>query len=217
MGFLLYMAVDSTHQCGTGDVLWSLKSSLLRCNHAEYSPILLTHTLSQSVARLPALLHLHINFPPLLFFFPWHSRTVQLLSMNFLSFFMNERLSLTSSVSLWRCMQMNVWMERRRDWQTAPKALSPSLTHKLPSNHRRVGWLMLYTHTHNYTLRQSQYSTWVPLFSSNISCTSELLLKCVINTLLAWLTPVASFLISEKGFDICTNWGNSTDWLDLHN
>lgn len=144
-------------------------------------------TLSLSRLRL----HLNINFPPLCLLFSeaqqnWAAFMNELFS---LFFFMNERLSLTSSVSLWRCMQMNVWMEQRRDWQTAPKALSPSLTHKLPSNHRRVGWLMLYTHTHLYTEAEPiQYMSAVFL-SSNISCTSAMLLKSDIKT------PVKCFLL----------------------
>lgn len=93
-----------------------------------------------------------------------HSGVVQLLWMNFSLFLMNERLSLTLSVSLWRSLQMNVWMDHRRDWQTAPRAFSPSSTHKLPSNHKRVGWLML--HTHTYILKPSQYSTRRVLCSS---------------------------------------------------
>ena len=54
MGLLLYIKLDSTHQRRTGDVLCSLKSSLLRSGHAQYGSIPLTHRLSQSVARLPA-------------------------------------------------------------------------------------------------------------------------------------------------------------------
>ena len=42
--------------------LRGLKSSLLLCSHGEYRPIQLTHTLSRSVTRFPALLHLPSTF-----------------------------------------------------------------------------------------------------------------------------------------------------------
>ena len=152
-----------------------------------------THTLCQSPG-------FHCCFTSTSTF--WHAAELCRFFMNelslsrSLSFFLWMRgshslpLSLCDAACRWICEWSGGEIDRR------PLRLSlslPSLTHKLPSNHRRVGWLMLYTHTHThthtdtYTLKQSQYSTWV-LYSSLLTSVAplEMVFKCVINTLSYW-------------------------------
>lgn len=130
-----------------------------RVSCGEWSPVCSTLVMLSTVP-----FYWHIHFPsqlPGFYFFCFTSTSTFLpslseasltwaafmneLSLFFFFFFMNERLSLTSCDGA--CRLICEW-SGERDWQTAPEALSPSLTYKLPSNHRRVGWLMLYTHTH---------------------------------------------------------------------
>jgi len=144
-------------------------------------------------------------------FFLRQRRIVQLLWMNFLSlsFFYEWEalahfpLSLYDGARRWMCEWSRAEIDRR------PLRHSyPSLIHKLPSNHRQAGWLMLYTHTHThlqlYTEAEPIECQSASSLSSDITCTSEMLLKCIMNTLLDWLTPLKCFhLISGKGDFIC--------------
>lgn len=160
----------------------------------------------QSVAKHPVLLHLHIKFPLLCLSVCGTEELCSFYEWTF-SFFMNERLSLTSSVSLRRSMQMNVWMDQRRDWQMAPKAFSPSLSHKLASNHRRVGWLMLHTHSYTHTLifwsrASTVHKCSLPLFQHQLHLTDAVEVCYVYIISLAFPTKNASSWFQKISWQI---------------
>lgn len=125
-----------------------------------YSPVSSALSTIMLYCPKPNLSHLpgfQLSFTfPLVSFFLRHKRMVQLSWMNFFFFFMNESLAHYISLSLYdaACRYMCEWSRGEIDRQP-PQATSPSLTHTPPSNHRRAGWLMLYTHSPTYTLKQS--------------------------------------------------------------
>lgn len=134
-------------------VLWRVKSSPLPPLVIRYVP---RH---------------HVNFPaPLRASFDSRRFSEWTFSPLFF-FFMNERLSLTSCDCDGACRWMCEWSRGEIDGRPLRLLLPPSFHHKVPSNHRRVGWLMLYTHTHTQkthtpSLKQRQYSAWALYFSS---------------------------------------------------
>lgn len=87
-------------------VLWRVKSSPLLSLVIQYRPTPPRQLSCTSLSLIWLTPLFWMNFPPPPFFYEWEA--------------------LTHFLCLWWCMQMNVWMERRRDWRTAPEAPAPS-------------------------------------------------------------------------------------------
>lgn len=157
-----------THPNRTAVVLRDQRSRLFRSGCARHRPI---HRLSHSLPQL----HLHSSCCLL-----W-SIAEQCSFMNELFFYEWEAPAHSPPTTLSLC-DMNVWMEQQREIDRQPPRLSsPSLRFKLPSNHRRAGWLMLYTHSRAHTVKH--YSRANSVGEPHLSPPTSLapLWKCVTN------------------------------------